>query len=434
MSKSTEPPVISQLFSQSWSLEDTQAYLSLTTSRPKDTRASDAALGIDVEAGPGPSPEEIASAKKVMEEWYANVYHPINEKLGRAIAGHLLHLAKQGSLVLPENSEAVNTRWLSAWKRLVHEKTVGDYYHDLVAAPHKDMGLLLSGCAHQGEGSPVAHEKILSKISSGTLSGGEGVACQNSGLRLYVEFNHWVPTLGTIDFSKGYNAPFVPLAPGQIKPPGIEHVVVDFPTGELLIKDWFRLDAFNQTVERARKNEVLNSLEPIAGVVERTNMYAKLGFVGVFVGNTSPSIVSREGRLDVGSTHERYEVVDGEGVYIDSEVSGDHLGSCSTDMWWTTIIDKKVLVDICSADQSRATAVAQVEALLEEYEGDVIKVQVPPGKYHLYFSGDPSIFEENFHSPHADLSGFSEPMFTLSPVELALTPKPVPPRSSGPRI
>jgi hypothetical protein len=58
---------------------------------------------------------------------------------------------------------------------------------------------------------------------------------------------------------------------------------------------------------------------------------------------------------------------------------------------------------------------------------------VIPGKYHLYFAGDTEVFEEKFHSPDADLSGFSRPMFTLSPVELELAPKPAP-CSGSPRI
>lgn len=371
-------------FGESWSISNTRALLDLDKSRPED--------------------------ESELSAWYQDHYWPAQEALGLAITRHLLHLKISGKLSVAPHSEYVKTRWNRHWTNFVQDPgyvEIEEIVRDFAILAFRDIQLYdLSGNA-----SPESiHQSLVDLIGRGTFEWFDmksGV-CNRSGATLYPAFENWQPTLGTVDHLN--RGEFTPLVAGQIDRPHVEHLLIDFPTGELIINDWIRIPEFTQAAheEEGSSGEGYDSINYAAGRVARTRLYAeRLGFVHVST-STGPTIVQREGRLDAGM------LLDEEGV------DGNCLGSVCTDLWWTTMIDRGVLASILTGKGlTEQEAQEKIDAFIEE-SANVITAKVPPGQYHLYFTGDDHTFGNTFQSPDADLSMFDTPMFTLSPHPLRL--------------
>ena len=375
-----------QPFSQAWTLEDTKAYMALQATRPKDHT----------------QPEYQA--------WIETQYRPMSERLVRAVGGHLLHLAKLGALVVPDHTEDVETTWLRYWRALVVDHKV-DYPAGIFSGFRSGITMELRIFSDDNPQIEDIHARLVSLVDTGSFDEVwcDTQECQRHGQRISLRLTNWRPEMGTIDRKAGPDAPFVPLVAGQFGPRTVHHTTIPVPSGELLINDWFRIDAFSRACRALDEDKM--SINIHAGCVQQTLRYAQeLGFAHVMVGNSVPSVVARDGRIDIGHYDEDEE----------GGMDGDHLGNVCTDLWWTTIIDKQVLLDICATAMPREQALQEIDAFLAQYDHTVMTTQVPPGTYHLYFSGDTETFAEKFDSPDADMSAFEKPMFILSPVPLNL--------------
>lgn len=361
------------------------------------------------------------------QAWLKAVYHPVMEKLESALRGHVLFLAQEGRLGLPEYAEAVRLPWLTQWRAVLRGEVKEKYdIHDVARPFSKDITMRMFGLKDEAEVA-ARHARCLDIIEKGDFSwaSSESAECRTSGHHFFTEMKGWQPTIGKLVYEEGqFRATFCPLAPCEVVAPGVEHVTIQVPSGELLLGDWFRVAGFTEASERLEKSlprphPDINSLQ---GCVDRTRLYAQhLGFGHVTAGNTSPTVVEQGGKLIVGRPYydEEYEQ---DGAWLPSPpLNGVDLGSVCTDLWWVTIIDRQVLVDVASRHAPRAKVEEDVAALLDKPYSSVVKVQVPPGEYHLYFAGHASVFEQ-FASPDVDVSGLRTPMMVLSPVPLALEP------------
>lgn len=210
-------------FGASWSISGTRALLDLDTSRPTN--------------------------QSELSAWYRDHYWPAQETLGLAIAGSLLHLKQSGELSVAPHSEYVSTRWNRSWTHFVQDTgyvEIDEIVRDLAILTFHDLQLnALPGNAS----SETIHQDIVDFIERGTFAWFDmksGVYSR-SGETLYPAFENWRPTLGTVDHIN--RGEFAPLVAEQIDMPRVEHLVVDFPTGELIINDWICIPEFAQVIE-----------------------------------------------------------------------------------------------------------------------------------------------------------------------------------------
>jgi len=234
-------------------------------------------------------------------------------------------------------------------------------------------------------------------------------ACLVTGQDLCVELKGWVPTLGVYDY-KNKLEPFVALK-SELPLPQVRSHVINVPSGELLISDWFRIEAFTETVKNSKDDFDINNQ---TGKHEQTEWYAKkYGFMSVCVGNTCPKLIEREGQIVVASLTES-----------ESGLKGRQAGYVCTDLWWATAIDRQVLTDIIATSIPRDEAERQVADYLDTKNNHniVTTLNVRPGQYHVYHTAKPVDMSE-FKSTKVSTAGIDQLYGVISQEELSWTPK-----------
>lgn len=266
---------------------------------------------------------------------------------------------------------------------------------------------LITKARSKRETDKAAYDALVAKVDAGSLGWWETIVedyCFVSGDRFNIQFRSWRLELGQIR-----DRQFVLMKEISVAP--LAECEVEFKTGELLIADWIRIEAFTKAVTATEDPAV--DICSIEGCVKRTEEYlSKHGFVSVFVGNSSPRVMDEQGALVFGHIDED----------VDSASRPSPVGSVTTDLWWATIIDRQRLVEIVASEIGAEAATLAVNDYLEK--NDVLRIKVTPGTHCLYFSGQPELFTENFHSPDLVMDPSVEPMFVLSPRTLELTEKP----------
>lgn len=133
-------------------------------------------------------------------------------------------------------------------------------------------------------------------------------------------------------------------------------VEIDFPTGEIVFADWptHFTDAQDAGI-LSNKHFEINYLK---GIKERTQEFEKANIFHSFVSNTSPRLCISKGlnKIRIGKTAKGFK----------------EAGYFCTDLWWTTIIDKKFHDQIIAKIPNREA---------EEEEREIAKIK--PGRYRF---------------------------------------------------
>jgi hypothetical protein len=417
---SHEDALTAQSFDQGWSMDDTRRMLNVER---MDPTAQD---------------DTTSLGAKRKAKWQEDI-KAISTQLDTCVARHLLFLAEVGGLQAPPHSEHASTPFLEAWRRLMTQRPLenyqlmrlgGDFSRSLMIQAFLLRPEFGDKDTHMEENVAKLHHRLMSKVLMGDFDGFETEAqsCWVSGARLRLEMKGWTPTLERFDSA---NRKFVPLQPGDISAPTLHEVSLPVPSGTLLISDWFRHDAFNALVDKALETDHPD-INSEAGCVERTQRLAQdLGIGTVYVGNSSPSIIVDPQGVRVGwaADGDAYDDASGEGEPKDmrreqerkAPLVGQEAGRVCTDMWWVTMIDKQVLVDLFARTMPLEVAQQEVDTLIAEQASDIIQVTVPKGDYHLYFAGKPEVLAQQFVMEEMNFDGFEEPMLALSASKL--TPK-----------
>jgi hypothetical protein len=170
-----------------------------------------------------------------------------------------------------------------------------------------------------------------------------------------------------------------------IAPQKIEHLEIEFKTGNLIITDWFyKNQIFDEYCKKIKKEWAKISVNSAIGRVNATNLYwKKLGIIHVNVSNTSPDVFESNGNIVVADCSNIFDDYDYETKELYQEAIKDlkekKLGHVSTGLWWITIIEKEKLIEIMGSEE--------IYNLYREDEDDFVDVKIEPGKYHLYFTG-----------------------------------------------
>jgi len=237
--------------------------------------------------------------------------------------------------------------------------------------------------------------------------------CGATGKRLHVQITPgWKPLLGELTFQP---RTFTAVTDDCPAPAVISHAI-PAPSGELLIADWFRLsnNLFSDIVDP--KSHQFELCYPF-GRAQQTAHYAReFGFMSVEAGNSCPGILERRdhfliGEIDYGAR---------------SAPSGVLKGSVCTDLWWVSMIDRQVLVDLLAGKLGPEAAQAAVDDYVASAvaSSSISVLRVAPGTVHFHFTAD-----------RRDLAGFQcagpietdfqsvEPILVVSSAPLHWTPR-----------
>lgn len=331
--------------------------------------------------------------------------------LREKILGHLRFLAQEGRIGPMQYADEVRAPWVAQWEALfdprfdqsrVDENWIRTFSQAFVSGFRSGAGLFE---ARGGGGEEVAefHKKALAFMEAGRfeffeVSLPQGLDfCSRTGAKLAFEFEGWVPTLG-IQQAPSYD--FVPVTPGLLpRTEGLHEMNVDFPSGQLLVADWFRIDEFTQATEEWEGVQGFVSLNSEAGQLWRTRRLAERGIVCVGT-HFSPAILQEGGVVQA-------VVLSEEGENLRSPV-----GSVSTGLWAVTVVDRQTLQEILERRLSSMEASASIEKMMATQ--DITQVSVKPGRHHLYFSSTPQHFAEVTNTLEANWEGVEEPVFALS--------------------
>lgn len=342
----------------------------------------------------------------------------LEEQLEMAIGKHLLHLAATVGLSEPDHSEHAVNNFLHAWHKAVLGEPLNGYEARALGAtlstPLVMASIVHSAPGRQGQAQSddaiieKMHELFTRIMREGNFSplDTKMPSCENSGTRLRLALEGWSPSLLRFDPE---TRNMVPLGEDDIEPANLQHLVIPMPSGTLLVSDWFSNEDFCKITHDLLENTP--SMESAEGCAERTRRLASIGVAHVYAGNTCPDIFLDEERLILGHLHERYQD------------TGQHKGAVTTDLWWITMVDKQVLIDLLARNTSIEQARAEVEEMIQCQDSPIISIQLDPGQYHLYCAGLYEQFPQLFDRGGVDLSVMERPMCVLSRNDLPMRAK-----------
>ncbi len=405
-------------FSQNWTLDDTRRYF------------------FDQEF-----PTEGTAQEK--NKWSEEVGEPLLEKMASLLGQHVAWVSQSGIDVLPPDSEKLQTPQLIRLRALLKnpeepdvQTTLGhefsewairlfEFFKRDIEQKAKDTGI------HREDQIRWVHIHAVERLEQGNFlsNRSSGNECQNTGLKVTLEFKGWQSRAGLFRFvSKPEpgkpHYELDPIPAEMLVEPTTQAFPIPVPSGRLLITDWFLLDAFHALA--VPLDDQHGNISTVKGRMDRTKAYAEeLGVVHVF--GRGPSILENLGVLKAG--------------YVDPNLPtpSNSIGKVYADLRWTTVVDRQHLVGLLAKTLGAEEAEIQLKALEKENQGNIVYALVEPGTHHLYCAGDPATFKktvgQEFQAEGLYLEDFTVPFFALtqSPLQpaLAVTP-PAPARSPRP--
>lgn len=200
--------------------------------------------------------------------------------------------------------------------------------------------------------------------------------CQHCSKYLSLRFINWQPILKSNDKSTDLKCIKKEITKKEFT----------IKSNEILIADWFRIDEFTSQVKY--NADYLNpSINTYYGRVLSTLHSIKNGFISIHVGNTCPSIFTKNNNI---YGVEFCDIDEDEELIKKSDFK--HNGYVCTDLWNVTMIEKSVLIDIIKRKNPNAEKI--VEDYISKNFEDIVKLEVIPGKYEIQFHGDHEKFHE----------------------------------------
>jgi hypothetical protein len=246
------------------------------------------------------------------------------------------------------------------------------------------------------------YEEFNQKFTNGNFGsyelGSDVCKCHECGQSMRLDFENWQPSYQVFktlpDGSLNYKE-LIP--PKNCLDKNVTELKVNFPTGELVIADWFRIEEFTDTVEYKGKDKYSEdrSINYAKGRVKSTTDYAeKFNFISVSVGNSSPRIFKKGNTLVFGRGEYNEET--------DEEVKPKGFaekGYVCTDLWAVTVIDKQTLIEIVSKAKGEDATKIIEDYIAETYGVNEIKVK--PGEYSFKFHGNYHEFDKYLNDENA---------------------------------
>jgi len=358
------------------------------------------------------------------QDWFRSTVKLEGETIEAAFERFLVALRDAGGLAPAAGSGGRKGSFMSAWNAFVAGEPLGyldadavrDQVMKTIAGQMISLPLLhstraLKEAADPRAGMRAAYDRVCDALTAGKLPWYLGLRdqCAVSGEYLYIVLDGWKATLGKTVRVPGQDTRFEPASDFSMAP--IVHREVEFPTGELLAADWFRITEFQDTVDAAGiyRHDPNSAVGRIAETDEYLNDH---GFVTVN-GGGSPHVLNQDGALVIGRLDE------------DEAPRGLRtLGRIDTTYRGLTVIDRSRLEAIIAGKVGAEEAREKVDAYLRENR-EVLRLTVEPGTHHLYFSGGRA-FHREFKTDDLSWPQAMKPIFVLSPRPLAYEGQPEP--------
>ena len=385
-------------FDQVWTLQDTQHYV-------------EAIWNKKLNGGSGGSEQMDAAFKN----------------LHRAQVQHLGHLFEEGLMRLPSNTEALDVRWLRAWKKLQAGSPMEIWDEEDAVRPLNSLRYVLFSIQVGASEETIqsVHDSVVAAMMSGDFDDEASEKCQNTGVKVGLQLTGWQPVLGerVFESENSFKSSFVPLDFSHLKAPGIEEVILNVPSGQLWCADWFRVEeltALDKALEKASSLDL--DLDSSRGTLNKSLEFHKnFGGMHIFVGNSSPSFVQENNIAMIAN--------------IDEDETPFHRASglqqssrITTDLWWVTMVDPQVLEEKLQEHwKNEPEKVRNVMEKLHTQVGkEIVKVDVKPGNYHVYFAAHHNILESEWDKEEWKMVPHAQTYMVLSDLPLTPQAKPSP--------
>ncbi len=298
-----------------------------------------------------------------------------SENFEKAIIQYLKDRAKSGQLKMPDNSLTHESIFLDEWKKIVDQKS-GDV--NRVAYAFSKMFFTFND----------NYEKLVQHINQGSFNKYD-LSCDNEcfgcGEKMLMISKDWNFKLITNKLEKDQQDFKKWQLKAAILEPCIEDKIttfdVSFPSGELLIADWFRIEKFTEKVMYNKDYQDL-SIGTFAGRVKSTLYSAQHNFIMIHTAG-SPDVFLENEKILFGSSETK-----------------SSLGRCITDKWSVCVIDKQTLFDIVGSEK-------EVNDYIKE--NDILSLQVQPGNYTTTFH-----HRKNLNLYDEDLSHHIQTIFSIT--------------------
>lgn len=373
--------------------------------------------------------ELVVSQKEADENIRREKYqHFLKHVMQPAVENLLMFMAKDGALQPIANTDGHRIYLADAWNRMQRcEFRTGarDNTKDIAMAVSHVMLFrpLRQAVKNSDEGLgfdtavDVGYDALVNRAIRGTLSEIfdriPDLTCGTTDVTFEMRLADWQPSLWYFDRDMNDFAEIEPI--GQR---GIQHLTIELRTGNLLVADTIHLKAFRDAFEKDYSKPSINST---IGCEMETARYASRGVIHVTAPDRYPTILKTgDGELVLGQ-------IDDDAPGSEAFAEASH-GRVYTDVWWVTMVERETLEEIVAESTPCPLETAQqvVAKYLEEMGDEVKQVTVAKGVKHLYFAGEPEIFEMRFQSPDLKLSSLIEPLFVLTDREIRLEQKVAP--------
>lgn len=202
-----------------------------------------------------------------------------------------------------------------------------------------------------------------------------------NGDRAKVEFVDWNASLWIKDMET-----FEYQTAQSVAPIEMQSIEIDVPSGDLLLSDWIRIPEFKQATDLAAVDGLdQRKLDMCCdqGAINRAKAHAELhGFAHVQTTNTYVGVhQGPDGRLMIA---ERWDDRDEDEATAEGM---EDVGDFSCDLWWVTIIDKKILQELIGKGGAKDPN-ATLYAYLTSDDCDAqntVRLKVTPGRYRVHF-------------------------------------------------
>lgn len=325
---------------------------------------------------------------KIDNDWREKYRAIKHENFDKPLIAFLEAKRSADGLLKIQYSEGHVTRMSEAWNSFVeNKKTIKE--ENITEGFYK----IISDFCFNYEKEPINEEFILNRynklvdfMTKGNIRYSQMAEdlceCNSCGQKFKMSIKDWLPIFNIFEKDLNGQLNYLNLIPPEsCFIDKIEEVKVNFPTGELIVSDWIRIDEFTKAVSYEEDDKWSNekSLNFSIGCSFMIKHYAeKHNFVHVMIGNSSPSVFHDGNNLVVGR------------INLDDEIeltSGfKEKAKICTDLWGVTIIDKETLIEVVALKAGEKANEIVENYLKEDNSHNVIPVN--PGSHTLKFNAN----------------------------------------------
>lgn len=383
------------------------------------------------------------------ENMHSEKYRTLAKPFWKSLHNFLQDYKKENYLGPIVNGESHVTNPSSFWNKYMEGKVTNlqEVTNELDVLFSKAMFYTIMDAERKAEDTKqdpakLAYDMWTAQVDKGDFRSfilPDSSYCFCCGERFCMEVKGWQPKFLAIEWSnENGKSKMNYVDPKTCFGNNIEHLEVEFKTGELLVSDWFRIPEFSKVTE---EDFDVNSTQGRVAQVK----YLLENFNFLSIPSTGSADIFKHGNcFAFGNYDEEYGILDDSSGYTDEELEaimkaqsdevtdGDHtyksLGYVNSGLRNVTIIEKDQLIAVVAKHESVDNDLEKAKEIVEEYlkenSYEIKKLKVKPGNYTVSFCGNWYDFNKNLKDSEKFSPNF-EPYFTLkNNQELTKTKKP----------